>query len=155
MSNGNGNKLGDMTLTELQEIAIKQQQQIEINQQLLMAKEKRLKILIMEEQRNAQLNMLNQNSCLLMGQQNSNTTTSNGGVRIGSENSSKLDNLKQNVLGQEMKIFKLKELRNQILKHKLSNSNMSSELDLIKSLFSKKERDLCDAVSSNNEINRE
>merc|ERR1712127_637116 len=71
------------------------------------------------------------------------------------ENSNKLENLKQNVLGQELKIFKLKELRNQILKHKLSNSNMSSELDLIKSLFAKKERELCDAVKNVAELTKQ
>ncbi len=138
-----------MTLTELQEIAIKQQQQIEINQQLLLAKEKRLKILKMEEQRNAQLSLLSQSNGLLSNQvapgQNSKTA----------ENSSKLESLKQNVLGQELKIFKLKELRNQILKHKLSNSNMSSELDLIKSLFAKKERELCDAVKNVSELQKQ
>ncbi len=139
------NKLADMTLTELQEIAIKQQQQIEINQQLLMAKEKRLKVLKMEEQRNAQLALLSQSDNLSSNQVNSKTV----------ENSSKLDSLKQNVLGQELKIFKLKELRNQILKHKLSNSNMSSELDLIKSLFAKKERELCDAVKNVSELQKQ
>lgn len=140
------NRLGDMTLTELQEIAIKQQQQIEINQQLLLAKEKRLKILKLEEQRNQQLTLLSQNNLINNGQSNMNKTA---------ENSSKLENLKQNVLGQELKIFKLKELRNQILKHKLSNSNMSSELDLIKSLFGKKERELCDAVKNVAELTKQ
>lgn len=149
---GNNNKLADMTLIELQEIAIKQQQQIEINQQLLLAKEKRLKILKLEEQRNQQLTILSQNSLvngsgqLINGQSCNNKTA---------ENSNKLENLKQNVLGQELKIFKLKELRNQILKHKLSNSNMSSELDLIKSLFAKKERELCDAVKNVAELTKQ
>lgn len=141
-----------MTLTELQEIAIKQQQQIEINQQLLLAKEKRLKILKLEEQRNQQLTILSQNSIVngsgqfMPGHSCNNKTA---------ENSNKLENLKQNVLGQELKIFKLKELRNQILKHKLSNSNMSSELDLIKSLFAKKERELCDAVKNVAELTKQ
>ena len=34
------------------------------------------------------------------------------------ENANKLENLKQSVLGQELKIFKLKELRNQIIKQR-------------------------------------
>lgn len=148
--NGQNNKLVDMTLTELQEIAIKQQQQIEINQQLLLAKEKRLKILKLEEQRNQQLTMLSQNSLI-----NSNQLLNQSGNTKCAENSNKLENLKQNVLGQELKIFKLKELRNQILKHKLSNSNMSSELDLIKSLFAKKERELCDAVKNVAELTKQ
>lgn len=143
------NRLTDMTITELQEIAIKQQQQIEINQQLLLAKEKRLKILKLEEQRNQQLSLLSQTNFV-----NSNQATTN--VNKGTpESTNKLENLKQNVLGQELKIFKLKELRNQILKHKLSNSNMSSELDLIKSLFSKKERELCEAVKNVAELTKQ
>lgn len=141
-----------MTLTELQEIAIKQQQQIEINQQLLLAKEKRLKILKMEEQRNAQLTMLTQSNLINSNQMQGGA---GGGQSKTAENSNKLENLKQNVLGQELKIFKLKELRNQILKHKLSNSNMSSELDLIKSLFGKKERELCDAVKNVAELTKQ
>ena len=140
-----------MTLTELQEIAIKQQQQIEINQQLLLAKEKRLKILKLEEQRNQQLTLLSQNSAAPF----LNTTNGLSNTFKSAENSNKLESLKQNVLGQELKIFKLKELRNQILKHKLSNSNMSSELELIKSLFSKKERELCDAIKNVAELTKQ
>ena len=145
-----------MTLTELQEIAIKQQQQIEINQQLLLAKEKRLKILKLEEQRNQQLTLLSQNSGSLNAAPFLNTTNGLANNNFKStENSNKLESLKQNVLGQELKIFKLKELRNQILKHKLSNSNMSSELELIKSLFSKKERELCDAIKNVAELTKQ
>ena len=128
-----------MTLTELQEMAIKQQQQIEINQQLLLAKEKRLKQLKVEEQKNQQLSILTQSNL------NSNPI----------ENSHKLENLKQNVLSQELKIFKLKQLRNQILEYKLSNSNMYSELDLIRSLFSEKERELYKAISKVSELTKQ
>lgn len=149
LSNNGNNRLADMTLTELQDIAIKQQQQIEINQQLLLAKEKRLKILKLEEQRNQQLNLLSQSNIM-----NSHSISQSASNKTA-ENSNKLENLKQNVLGQELKIFKLKELRNQILKHKLSNSNMSSELDLIKSLFAKKERELCDAVKNVAELTKQ
>ena len=128
-----------MTLTELQEMAIKQQQQIEINQQLLLAKEKRLKQLKVDEQKNQQLSILTQSSL------NANPI----------DNSHKLENLKQNVLSQELKIFKLKQLRNQILEYKLSNSNMYSELDLIKSLFTEKERELYKALSKVSELTKQ
>jgi apoptosis-stimulating of p53 protein 1 len=135
-----------MTLTDLQEMAIRQQKQIEINQQLLLAKEKRLKALKLDEQRNQQLALLSQGGGGGGGTFSSTNTL---------ENTQKLENLKQNVLGQELKIFKLKQLRNQILEYKLSNSNMYSELDLIKSLFSEKERELVKAISKVTELTKQ
>ena len=135
-----------MNLTELQEIAMRQQQQIEINQQLLLAKEKRLKLLKLEEQKNQQLAMLTTQA----------TTASNSNINNQlDQNNQKLENLKQNVLGQELKIFKLKQLRNQILEYKLSNSNMYSELDLIKSLFNEKERELYKAINKVAELTKQ
>ena len=136
-----------MTLTDLQEMAIRQQKQIEINQQLLLAKEKRLKALKLDEQRNQQLALLSQGGGVGGGGTFSSTNTL--------ENTQKLENLKQNVLGQELKIFKLKQLRNQILEYKLSNSNMYSELDLIKSLFSEKDRELVKAISKVTELTKQ
>ena len=138
-----------MTLTDLQEMAIRQQKQIEINQQLLLAKEKRLKMLKLEEQKNQQLHLLSQGNFL-------NTTAAANFAGVNTlENTQKLENLKQNVLGQELKIFKLKQLRNQILEYKLSNSNMYSELDLIKSLFTEKERDLVKAIGKVSELTKQ
>lgn len=142
-----------MTLTELQEIAIRQQQQIEINQQLLLAKEKRLKLLKIEDQKNQQLTMLSNNITSLSAYNLQQPQQKPYSKTL--ENANKLENLKQSVLGQELKIFKLKELRNQIIKHKLSNSNMNSELELIKSLFSKKERELCDAIKNVSELTKQ
>lgn len=148
--------MSEMTLTELQEIAIRQQQQIEINQQLLLAKEKRLKLLKLEEQKNQQLSMLSSNfNGLSLQQQQQQQQPKLITNKSTLENANKLENLKQSVLGQELKIFKLKELRNQIIKHKLSNSNMNSELELIKSLFSKKERELCDAIKNVSELTKQ
>jgi hypothetical protein len=132
--------LSEMSLAELQEIALRQQQQIEINQQLLMAKEKRLNLLKLEEAKNQQLTLLTSNLI------NTSTTTTNP----------KLENLKQNaVLSQELKIYKLKQLKSQMLDFKLSNSNMYSELDLIKNLFSDKERDLYKAINKVNELTKQ
>jgi len=142
-----------MTLTDLQEMAIRQQKQIEINQQLLLAKEKRLKALKLDEQRNQQLALLSQGGGVSGG-----GGGGSGGMFSAAstlENTQKLENLKQNVLGQELKIFKLKQLRNQILEYKLSNSNMYSELDLIKSLFSEKERELVKAISKVTELTKQ
>lgn len=132
-----------MSLAELQEIAMRQQQQIEINQQLLQAKEKRLKNLKQEEVKHTQqFNMFAHQQ-----QQNSITHQNNSG--------DKFDVLKQSVLSQELKIFKLKQLRNQILEYKLSNSNMYSELDLIKNLFEQKERELFCAIGKVSELSKQ
>ena len=137
-----------MTLTDLQEMALRQQKQIEINQQLLLAKEKRLKTLKLEEQRS--LALLSHQGNLL-----TTTTTNQENNNNNNNNSQKIENLKQNVLGQELKIFKLKQLRNQILEYKLSNSNMYSELDLIKSLFTEKERELVKAIGKVSELTKQ
>lgn len=138
--NQQNRNLADMTLTELQEIAMRQQQQIEINQQLLHAKEKRLKGLKQEEQKhNHQFNMLSQQPSHAAKQ----------------GDTQKIEALKQSVLAQELKIFKLKQLRNQILEYKLSNSNMYSELDLIKNLFEQKERELFTAISKVSELSKQ
>lgn len=134
-----------MTITELQEIALRQQQQIDINHQLLLAREKRLNILKLEEARNQQLTLLTNSLSSAALNSNSNSSqfqqvTSNG---------------KQNALSQELKIFKLKQLRSQLLDSKLSNSNMCSELDLIKTLFKDKEKDLTWAMNKVEELKRQ
>lgn len=129
-----------MTLTELQEIAMRQQQQIEINQQLLHAKEKRLKSLKQEDTKQYQM--------ITQQQQQQPQPQSTKDMQ-------KLEALKQSVLSQELKIFKLKQLRNQILEYKLSNANMYSELDLIKSLFDQKERELFGAISKVAELSKQ
>lgn len=129
--------MNEMSISELQDIAYRQQQQIEINNQLLQAKEKRLKILKQEEEKNVKLSQMSQQ----------------GKVEAGSAN--KIETLKQNVLGQELKIFKLKQLRNQILEYKLSNSNMYSELDLIKNLFEQKERELYQSINKVAELTKQ
>ncbi|RNA07262.1 Apoptosis-stimulating of p53 1 [Brachionus plicatilis] len=130
--------MSEMSISELQDIAYRQQQQIEINNQLLQAKEKRLKLLKQEEEKNLKVSQ--------MGQQS---------VRGEAGPANKIESLKQNVLGQELKIFKLKQLRNQILEYKLSNSNMYSELDLIKNLFEQKERELYQSINKVAELTKQ
>ncbi|CAF1070089.1 unnamed protein product [Brachionus calyciflorus] len=140
--------MNEMSISELQEIAYRQQQQIEINNQLLQAKEKRLKSLKQEEEKNLKLSQLTQ----LNQQQQQNNIPLN---KIDANSLNKIENLKQNVLGQELKIFKLKQLRNQILEYKLSNSNMYSELDLIKNLFEQKERELYQSINKVAELTKQ
>ena len=110
-------------------------------------------MLKIEDQKNQQLTMLSNNITSLSAYNLQQPQQKPYSKTL--ENANKLENLKQSVLGQELKIFKLKELRNQIIKHKLSNSNMNSELELIKSLFSKKERELCDAIKNVSELTKQ
>lgn len=117
---------------------MKQQQQIEINQQLLLAKEKRLKQLKQDELKH--LNNNNNNQPLPQQQQ---------------QQQQQKYQQKDNNLSHEYKLLKLKQLRNQIIEQKISNSNMNSEIDLIKSLFATKERELFDAISKVSELTKQ
>ena len=122
-----------MSLSELQEIAMRQQQQIEHNQQLLMAKEKRLKYLRQDElKRQHQSTSLQKNK--IDEQQHH-------------QHQNNKENLINNQFNQELKLLKLKQLGNQIIKQKTSNSYMYSELNLIKLLYVDKERELYDAFN--------
>ena len=86
-----------MTLSELQDMAARQQHQIESQQQILVAKEQRLKYLKQQEQKQQQL---------------------------ASEND-RLRKLRDKVEAQEMKLKKLRALRGQVEQHKANNGNLS------------------------------
>jgi hypothetical protein len=109
----------DLTLSELQEMATRQQQQIEAQQQQLVAKEQRLKFLKQQELRHQQ---------------------------IASENE-RLRKLREKVEAQELKLKKLRALRGQVSEHKSNNNNLSAELETIKALFNEKEKELSVAVN--------
>lgn len=78
-------------------MATRQQQQIEAQQQMLVAKEQRLKFLKQQELRHQQ---------------------------IASENE-RLRKLREKVEAQELKLKKLRALRGQVTDHKSNNSNLS------------------------------
>ncbi|XP_052768661.1 apoptosis-stimulating of p53 protein 2-like isoform X2 [Mya arenaria] len=117
----------DMTLSELQEMAARQQQQIESQQQILVAKEQRLKYLKQQEQKQQQL---------------------------ASEND-RLRRLRDKVEAQESKLRKLRALRGQVEQHKASNGNLNYELESIKALFNEKEKELTVAVAKVEEMTRQ
>ena len=87
----------DLTLAELQEMAARQQHQIQTQQQILVAKEQRLKFLKQQEMRHHQ---------------------------IASENE-RLRKLREKVEAQELKLKKLRVLRGQVDTHKSNNANFS------------------------------
>lgn len=117
----------DLTLSELQEMASRQQQQIEHQQQVLVAKEQRLKYLKQQEARHQ---------------------------HIAAEND-RLKKLREKVENQEMKLKKLRALRGEAEKYKNTNGSINSELESVKSLFSEKEKELVMAVAKVEELTRQ
>jgi flagellar motility protein MotE (MotC chaperone) len=87
----------DLTLTELQDMAARQQHQIENQQQVLVAKEQRLKYLKQQEQKQQQITAENE----------------------------RLKKLRDRIETQEMKLKKLRELRGEVEKQQSNNGNLS------------------------------
>lgn len=87
----------DLTLSELQDMAARQQQQIENQQQVLVAKEQRLKYLKQQDQRQQHI------------------------VAEGD----RLKKLRDRVESQEMKLKKLRALRGEVDKHRNTNGTLS------------------------------
>ncbi|XP_062407524.1 protein phosphatase 1, regulatory subunit 13Bb isoform X2 [Sardina pilchardus] len=116
--NGVGNPRVELTLSELQEMATRQQQQIEAQQQMLVAKEQRLRYLKQQERRQQQ-------------------TVSEA---------EKLQRLKERVESQEAKLKKIRAMRGQVDYSKVINGNLSVEIEHISGLFQEKQAELQTAV---------
>uniref|UniRef100_A0A3B4WIH2 Protein phosphatase 1, regulatory subunit 13Bb n=1 Tax=Seriola lalandi dorsalis TaxID=1841481 RepID=A0A3B4WIH2_SERLL len=113
-----GNQRVELTLSELQEMATRQQQQIEAQQQMLVAKEQRLRYLKQQERRQQQ-------------------TVSE---------SEKLQRLKERVENQEAKLKKIRAMRGQVDYSKVINGNLSVEIEQVSGLFQEKQAELQAAV---------
>ncbi|XP_016892804.1 apoptosis-stimulating of p53 protein 1-like isoform X3 [Cynoglossus semilaevis] len=109
----------ELTLSELQEMATRQQQQIETQQQMLLAKEHRLRH-------------------LQQGGRASQDQTQ--------AEAEKLQRLKERVETQEAKLKKIRAMRGQVDYSKLINSNLSAEIDHVSNLFQEKQAELQSAV---------
>ncbi|XP_068436231.1 apoptosis-stimulating of p53 protein 1-like isoform X2 [Clinocottus analis] len=109
----------ELTLSELQEMATRQQQQIEAQQQMLVAKEQRLRYLHQG------------------GRSNQGQTQSEA---------EKLQRLKERVETQEAKLKKIRAMRGQVDYSKLINGNLSAEINHVSSLFQEKQAELQSAV---------
>ncbi|XP_067428240.1 protein phosphatase 1, regulatory subunit 13Bb isoform X2 [Thunnus thynnus] len=116
--NGVGNQRVELTLSELQEMATRQQQQIEAQQQMLVAKEQRLRYLKQQERRQQQ-------------------TVSE---------SEKLQRLKERVESQEAKLKKIRAMRGQVDYSKVINGNLSAEIEQVSGLFQEKQAELQTAM---------
>lgn len=116
--NGVGNPRVELTLSELQEMATRQQQQIEAQQQMLVAKEQRLRYLKQQERRQQQ----------------------------SISESEKLQKLKERVENQEAKLKKIRAMRGQVDYSKVMNGNLSAEVEHINAMFQEKQLELQSAV---------
>ncbi|XP_063295254.1 apoptosis-stimulating of p53 protein 1 isoform X3 [Pelobates fuscus] len=118
LENGVGNPRVELTLSELQDMASRQQQQIENQQQMLVAKEQRLRYLKQQERRQQQ-------------------TVSE---------TEKLQKLKERVETQESKLKKIRAMRGQVDYSKVMNGNLSTEIEHISEMFQEKQQELQAAV---------
>ncbi|XP_066552761.1 apoptosis-stimulating of p53 protein 2 isoform X2 [Amia ocellicauda] len=116
----------DMTLAELQDMAARQQQQIDTQQQLLASKEQRLRYLKQQDQRQQQ-----------------------------ASEKDKLQRLRENAENQEAKLKKVRALKGQVEQKRLSNGKLVEEIEQMNSLFQQKQRELVSAVSKVEELNRQ
>ncbi|XP_026800254.1 protein phosphatase 1, regulatory subunit 13Bb isoform X2 [Pangasianodon hypophthalmus] len=116
--NGVANPRVELTLSELQEMATRQQQQIEAQQQILVAKEQRLRYLKQQERRQQQ----------------------------AVSETEKLQRLKERVESQEAKLKKIRAMRGQVDYSKVINGNLSAEIEHISGLFQEKQAELQAAV---------
>ncbi|NXU74823.1 ASPP1 protein, partial [Oreotrochilus melanogaster] len=113
-----GNPRVELTLSELQDMAARQQQQIENQQQMLVAKEQRLRYLKQQERRQQQ----------------------------SVSESEKLQKLKERVETQETKLKKIRAMRGQVDYSKIMNGNLSNEIEHISAMFQEKQQELQAAV---------
>ncbi|KAM4013823.1 apoptosis-stimulating of p53 protein 1 isoform 3-T3 [Anomaloglossus baeobatrachus] len=118
LENGVGNPRVELTLTELQDMASRQQQQIENQQQMLVAKEQRLRYLKQQERRQLQ----------------------------AVSETEKLQKLKERVETQENKLKKIRAMRGQVDYSKVMNGNLSTEIEHISDMFQEKQQELQAAV---------
>ncbi|XP_013013009.1 apoptosis-stimulating of p53 protein 2 isoform X2 [Cavia porcellus] len=117
----------DLTLAELQEMASRQQQQIEAQQQMLATKEQRLKFLKQQDQR----------------QQHQ------------AAEQEKLKRLRELAESQEAKLKKVRALKGHVEQKRLSNGRLVEEIEQMNSLFQQKQRELVLAVSKVEELTRQ
>ncbi|XP_046899607.1 apoptosis-stimulating of p53 protein 2b isoform X1 [Hypomesus transpacificus] len=122
----------DITLSELQEMASRQQQQINAQQQLLASKEQRLRYLKLQDQQQQQQQQQQQAS-----------------------EQERLHQLRQNTQNQEAKLRRVRALKGQVEQKRLSNGKLVEEIEQMNGLFQQKQRELLSAVTKVEELSRQ
>ncbi|XP_051868448.1 apoptosis-stimulating of p53 protein 2-like [Pristis pectinata] len=123
MENGVSGPRMDMTLAELQEMATRQQQQIDSQQQLLATKEQHLRYLKQQDHRDQQL-----------------------------AEQEKLKKLREIAESQEAKLKNVRTLKGQVEQNRLSNGRLVEEIEQMNSLFQQKQRELVIAIAKVEEL---
>ncbi|XP_060687343.1 apoptosis-stimulating of p53 protein 2-like isoform X2 [Hemiscyllium ocellatum] len=126
MENGVSGPRMDMTLAELQEMATRQQQQIDSQQQLLATKEQHLRYLKQQDHREQQ-----------------------------AAEQEKLQKLREIAECQEAKLKNVRSLKGQVEQNRLSNGKLVEEIEQMNSLFQQKQRELVVAVAKVEELTRQ
>ncbi|KAM3930037.1 apoptosis-stimulating of p53 protein 2 isoform 2-T3 [Leptodactylus fuscus] len=127
IENGVSGPRMDMTLAELQEMAARQQQQIEAQQLMLATKEQRLKYLKQQDQRQQQQ----------------------------ASEQEKLKRLREIAENQEAKLKKVRALKGHVEQKRLSNGRLVEEIEQMNNLFQQKQKELMVAVSKVEELSRQ
>ncbi|KAM8947006.1 apoptosis-stimulating of p53 protein 2 isoform 2-T2 [Pelodytes ibericus] len=127
IENGVNGPRMDMTLAELQEMAARQQQQIEAQQQMLSNKEQRLKYLKQQGHRQQQQ----------------------------ASEQEKLKRLREIAENQEAKLKKVRALKGHVEQKRLSNGRLVDEIEQMNNLFQQKQKELVVAVSKVEELSRQ
>ncbi|XP_063300116.1 apoptosis-stimulating of p53 protein 2 isoform X2 [Pelobates fuscus] len=127
IENGVNGPRMDMTLAELQEMAARQQQQIEAQQQMLSTKEQRLKYLKQQGHRPQQQ----------------------------ASEQEKLKRLREIAENQEAKLKKVRALKGHVEQKRLSNGKLVEEIEQMNNLFQQKQKELVVAVSKVEELSRQ
>ncbi|XP_044145011.1 apoptosis-stimulating of p53 protein 2 isoform X1 [Bufo gargarizans] len=126
IENGVNGPRMDMTLAELQEMAARQQQQIEAQQRMLATKEQRLKYLKQQDQRQQQ-----------------------------ASEQEKLKRLREIAENQEAKLKKVRALKGHVEQKRISNGRLVEEIEQMNNLFQQKQKELMVAVSKVEEMSRQ
>ncbi|XP_053568568.1 apoptosis-stimulating of p53 protein 2 isoform X2 [Bombina bombina] len=127
IENGVNGPRMDMTLAELQEMAARQQQQIEAQQLMLATKEQRLKYLKQHDQKQQQQ----------------------------ASEQEKLKRLREIADNQEAKLKKVRALKGHVEQKRLSNGRLVEEIEQMNNLFQQKQKELVVAVSKVEELSRQ
>ncbi|XP_014242519.1 apoptosis-stimulating of p53 protein 1 isoform X4 [Cimex lectularius] len=117
----------ELTVVELEAMAVRQEEEMASQRQLLVAKEQRLRYLKEHEVRHAQV----------------------------AQETERLRRLRDRVDAQELKLSKLRALRGQVDHGKATNQTLTSDLDSIRALFNEKEKELTVAVAKVEELTRQ
>ncbi|CAN2387491.1 Tumor protein p53 binding protein 2 [Pristimantis euphronides] len=127
IENGVNGPRMDMTLAELQEMAARQQQQIETQQLMLATKEQRLRYLKQQDQRQQQQ----------------------------ASEQDKLKHLRETAENQEAKLKKVRALKGHVEQKRLSNGRLVEEIEQMINMFQQKQKELVVAVSKVEELSRQ